>query len=407
MTKEHLGLALALSVPVFVVVTKIDMCPPKVLADNLKLLIKILKSQGCRKVPVMVRTSDDVVLSATNFVSERLCPIFQVSNVTGENLDLLKKFLNLLTTRTHGLDSLPAEFQIDDTYSVPGVGTVISGTCLQGIIRLNDTLLLGPDPLGHFLPIAVKSIHRKRMNVTEVKGGQTASFSLKKIKRSQIRKGMVMVSPEINPEACWEFEGEILVLHHPTTISSRYQAMVHCGSIRQTASILNMSKECLRTGDKAQVRFRFIKHPEYIRPQQRMVFREGRTKAVGNVLKPLPAAVTFPNRSKPTKMQARGQQNQNPNSRREHQQNAKDQDFKATSTDGLIDIGTDKRDNQYQGRNFNNKSYNNNKRPMTASSTNTQPSNSSGIPTGTGNTVTSLATQPQQQQSQNITTKVQ
>lgn len=45
------------------------------------------------------------------------------------------------------------------------------------------------------------------------------------IKRSQIRKGMVMVSPALNPQACWEFEGEILVLHHPTTISSRYQAM--------------------------------------------------------------------------------------------------------------------------------------------------------------------------------------
>lgn len=31
MTKEHLGLALALNVPVFVVVTKIDMCPANVL----------------------------------------------------------------------------------------------------------------------------------------------------------------------------------------------------------------------------------------------------------------------------------------------------------------------------------------------------------------------------------------
>lgn len=361
MTKEHLGLALALSVPVFVVVTKIDMCPPKVLDENLKLLIKILKSQGCRKVPVMVRTSDDVVLSATNFVSERLCPIFQVSNVTGENLELLKMFLNLLTTRMTGLDNLPAEFQIDDTYSVPGVGTVISGTCLQGIIRLNDTLLLGPDPLGHFLPIAVKSIHRKRMNVAEVRGGQTASFSLKKIKRSQIRKGMVMVSPEVNPQACWEFEGEILVLHHPTTISSRYQAMVHCGSIRQTASILHMSKDCLRTGDKAQVRFRFIKHPEYIRPQQRMVFREGRTKAVGNVLKPLPTSFTYPNRQKPTKMQSRGQQNQNPNTRggggggasRDAPVTAavvfKD-DVGASLDDGVLDIGTDKRDNTYQRR---------------------------------------------------------
>ncbi|GBP08708.1 GTP-binding protein 1 [Eumeta japonica] len=298
MTKEHLGLALALSVPVFVVVTKIDMCPPNVLQDNLKLLFKILKSQGCRKVPVMVKTPDEVVLSATNFVSERLCPIFQVSNVTGENLNLLKMFLNLLTTRMTGQDNLPAEFQIDDTYSVPGVGTVVSGTCLQGLIKLNDVLMLGPDPLGNFISIAVKSIHRKRMNVKE---------------------------SDLKPQACWEFEGEILVLHHPTTISSRYQAMVHCGSIRQTASIVNMSKECLRTGDKAHVKFRFIKHPEYILFWSAYGFREGRTKAVGNVLKPITNSVAAQNRPKPNKMQTRthGQgsthnappqnQNQNPN----------------------------------------------------------------------------------------------
>uniref|UniRef100_A0A182XEU0 GTP-binding protein 1 n=1 Tax=Anopheles quadriannulatus TaxID=34691 RepID=A0A182XEU0_ANOQN len=307
MTKEHLGLALALSVPVFVVVTKIDMCPPNILQENLKLLYKILKSQGCRKVPVMVKTSDDVVLSATNFVSERLCPIFQVSNVTGENLDLLKMFLNLLNVRTTGNDALPTEFQIDDTYAVPGVGTVVSGITLQGIVRLNDTLLLGPDPLGDFQPITIKSIHRKRMVVREVRSGQTASFALKKIKRSQIRKGMVMVSQALNPQACWEFDCEILVLHHPTTISSKYgrwSAMVHCGSIRQTAQILQMSKECLRTGDKAVVRFRFIKNPEYMKPGQRMVFREGRTKAVGNVIQPLYTPGSIQQRSKPNKMQS-------------------------------------------------------------------------------------------------------
>ncbi|XP_063698828.1 GTP-binding protein 1 [Culicoides brevitarsis] len=349
MTKEHLGLALALSVPVFVVVTKIDMCPANVLQDNLKLLCKVLKSQGCRKVPVMVRTPDEVVVSATNFVSERLCPIFQVSNVTGENLDLLKMFLNLLTTRMHGLDNLPAEFQIDDTYTVQGVGTVVSGTTLQGTIRLNDTLLLGPDPIGHFQPIQVKSIHRKRMPVREVRGGQTASFALKKIKRSQIRKGMVMVSPDINPQACWEFEGEILVLHHPTTISKRYQAMVHCGSIRQTASIITMSKECLRTGDKALVKFRFIKHPEYVRKNQRMVFREGRTKAVGNVLAPLPMTQQIPAKSKPSKMQSRnattttsgttGQnQNLNPNSGNG-----------SIEQESVLEIGTDKRNFKSRG----------------------------------------------------------
>lgn len=43
MTKEHLGLALALNVPVFVVVTKIDMCPANIL-------------QGCRQDNALVRT---------------------------------------------------------------------------------------------------------------------------------------------------------------------------------------------------------------------------------------------------------------------------------------------------------------------------------------------------------------
>uniref|UniRef100_A0A672FU51 GTP-binding protein 1 n=1 Tax=Salarias fasciatus TaxID=181472 RepID=A0A672FU51_SALFA len=294
MTKEHLGLALALNVPVFVVVTKIDMCPANILQETLKLLQRLLKSPGCRKIPVLVQNKDDVIVTASNFSSERMCPIFQISNVTGENMDLLKMFLNLLSSRTSYRDDQPAEFQIDDTYSVPGVGTVVSGTTLRGLIRLNDTMLLGPDPLGSFIQIAVKSIHRKRMPVKEVRGGQTASFALKKIKRSSIRKGMVMVSPRLSPQATWEFEAEILVLHHPTTISPRYQAMVHCGSIRQTATILSMNRDCLRTGDKASVHFRFIKTPEYLHCDQRLVFREGRTKAVGTITKPLCSSVLQP-----------------------------------------------------------------------------------------------------------------
>ena len=58
---------------------------------------------------------------------------------------------------------------------------------------------------------------------------------------------------------------------------------VHCGSTRQTATIVSMNCEHLRTGDKATCRFRFIKNPEFLHAGARMVFREGRTKAVGNV----------------------------------------------------------------------------------------------------------------------------
>uniref|UniRef100_A0A3B5MLC9 Translation elongation factor EFTu/EF1A C-terminal domain-containing protein n=1 Tax=Xiphophorus couchianus TaxID=32473 RepID=A0A3B5MLC9_9TELE len=52
-----------------------------------------------------------------------------------------------------------------------------------------------------------------------------------------------------------------------------------------TATILSMNRDCLRTGDKASVHFRFIKTPEYLHCDQRLVFREGRTKAVGTITK--------------------------------------------------------------------------------------------------------------------------
>ncbi|KAI8591190.1 P-loop containing nucleoside triphosphate hydrolase protein [Geranomyces variabilis] len=285
MTKEHLGLALALQVPVFIVVTKIDMCPDNVLASTISQLTKILKSSGCRKIPIFLNTTEDVLTTAGNFVSERVCPIFQVSNVTGAGLDLLKLFLNVLHANTLGKydASQPTEYDITDTFSVPGVGTVVSGTIITGVVHVGDQLLLGPDSTGAFAPTIIKSIQRKRTGVPVAFAGQSASFALKKVKRSAIRKGMVMLSKSLDPKAVYEFEAEILVLYHSTTISQKYQAMLHCGCVRQTAKIIGMDRQVLRTGDRAFVRFRFIQHPEYLKLGTRLLFREGRTKGVGKV----------------------------------------------------------------------------------------------------------------------------
>ena len=60
-----------MNVPVFIVITKIDMCPVNVLDGTMKLLQKILKSPGCHKIPMIVSSVDDVIVAASNFVSER------------------------------------------------------------------------------------------------------------------------------------------------------------------------------------------------------------------------------------------------------------------------------------------------------------------------------------------------
>lgn len=87
-----------------------------------------------------------------------------------------------------------------------GVGTVISGTVVSGAIHVGDTLLLGPDTLGNFVPTVIKSIHRKRVSVPCASAGQNASFALKKVKRAAIRKGMVMLSKSLEPKAILEFD---------------------------------------------------------------------------------------------------------------------------------------------------------------------------------------------------------
>jgi GTPase len=58
---------------------------------------------------------------------------------------------------------------------------------------------------------------------TQVVAGQTAALALKKIKRTAVRKGMVLVDEKLRPHACWEFNAEIAILTHSTTIQPRYQ----------------------------------------------------------------------------------------------------------------------------------------------------------------------------------------
>ncbi|KAJ2008821.1 hypothetical protein GGI04_000961 [Coemansia thaxteri] len=340
MSKEHLGLALALGIPVFVVITKIDMCPPNILDTTIRQLTKVLRSSGCRKLPIAVKDRGSVVMAASRFVSQRVCPIFQVSNVTGEGIDCLQTFLNILPLSRHhsaaakqpatelsrsttataakgkkGAATSPEsqtkmQFDISEIFTVPFVGTIVSGVVASGTLRPGDPVWLGPDYNGHFMQTAIRTIQRKRVDVQAGYTGQSVSLWLKKITRSQVRKGMVLLGRNEHcteePRSSQTFEAEVVVLYHSTTISSRYQAMVHCGSVRQTARVLSIeqadgSTDTLRTGDRARVIFQFVRHPEYLTEGTRLIFREGRTKGVGKVIKVLSLAEEIEAVSKATK----------------------------------------------------------------------------------------------------------
>ncbi|OAA78722.1 GTP-binding protein 1 [Akanthomyces lecanii RCEF 1005] len=286
MSKEHLGIALALNVPVMVVITKVDICPSHVLEESVRQITKIMKSPGARKIPTFIKDREDCINTATQFVSHRICPIFQVSNVTGENLDLVRLFFNILPHHGRYNSEGPFEFQVNDTFSVPFTGTVVSGIVKSGVIHEGDNVLIGPDSLGQFTPTAIRSIERKRLRVPAASAGQSVSFALKKVKRKDVRKGMVVLPKsegEVLPVVHRDFVAEVLILSHATTIKRKYQAMLHVGPVSQTCAIIDIDRELIRTGDRATVAFRFVQRPEYLAPGDRLLFREGRTKGLGIV----------------------------------------------------------------------------------------------------------------------------
>mmetsp|Transcript_521 Transcript_521/g.1784 ORF Transcript_521/g.1784 Transcript_521/m.1784 type:complete len:553 (+) Transcript_521:333-1991(+) len=283
MTKEHLSIALALKVPVFVVVTKIDIAPEHVREQTISQIMRLFKSS--RKMPVLIKKDDQVSMAAKNMVNDRVVPIFTVSNVTGDGLENLRSFLNLVSSRQHWSEFVdqPAEFRIDETFMVQGVGTVVAGTATSGSISAGQWLSLGPDGNGKFTKVQVKSVHYKRVPVKRVVAGQAGALALKKIKRSSVRKGMVLLDLTMRAGAVWSFKAEVMILYHGTTIKENYQPIIHCVTVRQAAKVINMETEVIRTGDRANITFRFMYYPEYIKEGSRFVFREGRTKGIGKI----------------------------------------------------------------------------------------------------------------------------
>ena len=65
--------------------------------------------------------------------------------------------------------------------------------------------------------------------------------------------------------------------------------------------------DCVFTDDLFD---RFVKHPEFLKEGQRLVFREGRTKAVGNVTKIIPYVPAIISKDKEKKSQNQQRQRQ-------------------------------------------------------------------------------------------------
>ena len=87
-----------------------------------------------------------------------------------------------------------------------------------------------------------------------------------------------------------QFEADIYMLYNTNGgIKPGFQGTVYVNSIMQNADIVQIKeRESLSAGERARVQFRFMKNPEFLRVGAKVLFREGRTKGIGEIKRLIP-----------------------------------------------------------------------------------------------------------------------
>ncbi len=278
MTKEHLGLLLAINLPVIVCMTKIDKVGKKKIEETELQMEELLKHVG--RIPYLIKDLGDL-----NVVIDKLdtiVPIIKTSAVTLEGYDILHKLLLSLPERRRNLDK-PFLMFVDKIYNVSGVGTVVSGTIKQGRLQAGSELLLGPDPAGKMKKVKAASIEMHYHRLAEADTGFVVGVALRGINSDDVKRGMILCSEEIHPKPVKSFEAEVLVLTHPTRITNGYEPIIHLFTVGESAKAELLQKDYLKSGENGKIKFVFKYSPHYLEEGDRFVFREGKTKGIGTV----------------------------------------------------------------------------------------------------------------------------
>ncbi|MXR52515.1 GTP-binding protein [Halovenus sp. WSH3] len=277
-TREHLGILLATELPTIVAITKADLVDDDRLAEVEREIERLLRDAD--RSPLRIERHG--VEAAIDEISETVVPIVTTSAVTQRGLETLDTLFEQLPKTGETPETESFQMYVDRTYNVTGVGAVASGTIRTGTVETGDKLSLGPMPDGTFRDVEVRSIEMHYHRVEEATAGRIVGIALKGVDEEEIERGMALLPREADPEPVREFEAEIMVLNHPTTIGEGYEPVIHLETVSEAAAIYPDDGQLL-PGDSGTATVRFKFRPYLVEEGQRFVFREGQSKGVGTV----------------------------------------------------------------------------------------------------------------------------
>ena len=281
-TREHIILARQVGVPnIIVFLNKIDLLDDP---DLVELVVEEVKD----------------VLTANGFPGEEITIIkgsaFKAmsdlldSADTPESAQCIEELLQAMDAYFPDLvrdDAKPFSMPIEDVFTIPGRGTVVTGKVERGILKLNEEVeIVGIRPTQKTVVTGIEMFNKL---LEEGRAGDNIGTLLRGIEKKEVERGQVLAKPgSITPHS--KFKGQIYCLskeeggrHRPFFSGYRPQFYFRTTDITGTVK-LPEGKEMVMPGDNSEI-FGELIHPVAMEKGLRFAIREGgKTVASGQVI---------------------------------------------------------------------------------------------------------------------------
>jgi selenocysteine-specific elongation factor len=212
-------------------------------------------------------------------------PLLPVSAVTGAGLDELKAALDTVLTdiaphRSSGAPRLP----VDRVFTLSGHGTVVTGTLLDGDLRVGEEVVVLPAGLRS----RVRSLQTHRQRVEVAQPGSRVAANLVGLPVDQLRRGDIVCRPgALQPTTIIDVAIRLLAIAgQPLTSGDEVLFYSGAAEIPAMVRILNGSSIAPEQTGAAQLR---LAHPAALRRGDRFIVRRpspAETIGGGEVLDP-------------------------------------------------------------------------------------------------------------------------
>ncbi len=177
-------------------------------------------------------------------------PMFMVSSKTGEGIDELRHHLFEVARASQGR-AVGGQFRlaIDRSFSLSGIGTIVTGTAYAGLVKIGDEVMVLPSRKT----ARVRSIHAQDQSAGQGIAGQRLAINLVGLSVEDVPRGGWINGLGLDNESLRVDAWLSLSSQHDRVISQGLEVHLHHGTDDLLAKLYPLESDKLRPGESSLV----------------------------------------------------------------------------------------------------------------------------------------------------------